>query len=85
MWRALFGLLLVLLLGCGKSHSPAQSLKPADVPSPVLKAAKERLPEVSFHKAWRSPGGSYGLRGKSKQGKLRTIQVSPEGKVIEVE
>ena len=78
-------LTLVLLAGCGKGGTQAESLAPAQLPEPVLKAARETLPGVSFHKAWKGPGGIYGLRGKSKQGKTRTLEITPAGKVVKIE
>lgn len=78
-------LALVLLTGCGKGDQAAESLTPDRVPEPVLRAAREKLPGVSFRKAWKGPGGTYGLRGKTKQGKTRTVEVSPAGEVLKVD
>ncbi len=52
------------------------------LPVPV---AKEKLPGVTFDAAYREPNGSYELRGKDKTGKVREIDIKPDGTVEEVD
>jgi hypothetical protein len=54
------------------------------VPETVMKTAQEKLPDVKFETAWKE-GEAYEVRGKSKDGKVRDVRVSPEGKVLEVD
>ena len=78
-------LLLVSLLGCGESHSKDANVPIEQVPEPVMKMAKDKLPGVNFEQAWKTRNGNYEVRGKAKDGKVRDIQVTPSGEVIEVD
>lgn len=78
-------LLLTLAVG-GCSDTPKGENVPLDqVPGPVMKAAKEKLPGVTFEQAWKTPNGNYEVRGKAKNGKVRDIQAKPDGTVVEVD
>ena len=80
------GLMLLLLLsGCGEDHSQSANVPIEQVPAPVIKVAKEKLPGVDFEQAWKTRNGNYEVRGKAKDGKVRDIQVTPGGEVIEVD
>ena len=82
--RTLLALILCLaLIGCGDSKTETIPLK--DVPEPAMKAAKEKLSDVTFEQAWKTKGGNYEIRGKTKTGKVRDVQVTPEGKIVEVD
>ena len=80
-------LLLALVCGCGgEKRATGKVPVPFDqVPEAVLKAAKEKLPDVQFNKAMRKPDGVYEIQGKNKQGKVREVEVSPSGEVVGVE
>ncbi len=43
------------------------------------------LPDVTFDSAWRKASGSYEFRGKAKNGKVREIDIRPDGTVEEIE
>lgn len=80
------GLIFLLLLsGCGEDHSQSANVPIEQVPDPVVKVAKEKLPGVNFEQAWKTRNGNYEVRGKTKDGKVRDIQVTPGGEVIEVD
>ena len=58
------------------------------VPEAVMKVAKEKLPGVKFDTAWKEKDGDktvYEVRGKSSDGKIRDIKISPDGSVLEVD
>ena len=55
-----------------------------EVPETVMKSAAEKLPDVKFDTAWKE-GDDYEVRGKTKDGKVRDVRVSPDGKVLEVD
>ncbi len=50
-----------------------------------MKVAKDELPGVKFEQAWKTPGGNFEVRGKGQNGKVRDIQVKPDGEVVEVD
>ena len=78
-------LALVFVFGCGEKTPKGENVELDKVPEPVMKAAKEKLPDVKFDQAWKTPNGNYEVRGKAKNGKVRDIQVKPDGTVVEVD
>jgi len=76
--------LAVLLVGCGGT-SKVENVDLDKVPEPAMKAAREKLPDVKFEQAWKTPNGNYEIRGKARNGKVRDIQVKPNGEVVEVD
>ena len=80
----LVGLSAVVMTGCGGAKGQKTAMELKDVPPDILKVAKEKLPGVAFDAAWREPNGSYELRGKDKSGKVREIDIKPDGTVEEV-
>jgi hypothetical protein len=84
--RATLGaLLLALVLGCG-DNQPKSVVVPLDeVPAHLVKKAKETLPNVKFDHARKLANGNYEVRGKQKDGKVREVEMTPDGKVIEIE
>lgn len=87
MRKLVMMLALLFVVGCGGcSDKPKGENVPLDkVPEPVMKVAKEKLPDVKFEQAWKTPNGNYEVRGKGKNGKVRDIQVKPDGEVVEVD
>jgi hypothetical protein len=77
--------LLLLLLAVACSGKKAENVPLNQVPDKVMKSAKEKLPDVKFDQAWKTANGNYEVRGKEKSGKVRDVQVTPEGKVVEVD
>lgn len=83
-------LLLILGLwaaaGCGERKIEKKEPITLDqVPANVLKVAKEKLPDVKFERALRKPNGDYEVIGKTRSGKVREIDVKPDGTVTEIE
>jgi hypothetical protein len=77
--------LLAMALGCG-ANSPKNVAVPLDeVPPAMLERAKQELPDVKFDTAWRLPSGNYELRGKNKRGKIREVEFSSGGEIVEIE
>lgn len=74
-----------LIAGCDEGTPSGENVPLNQVPEPVMKVAKDKLPGVSFEQAWKTPGGNYEVRGKAKNGKVRDIQVKANGEVVEVD
>lgn len=85
MRAAVVMLALLFVVGCGEKTSKGENVELDKVPEPVMKVAKEKLPDVKFEQAWKTPNGNYEVRGKAKNGKVRDIQVKPDGTVVEVD
>jgi hypothetical protein len=73
--------LLLALAGCSKPKVDKSPLKMEDVPADIQKIAKDKHPDVNFTEAYKE-GPNYELRGKNKQGKIKEIDITPDGKVV---
>jgi hypothetical protein len=78
-------LLLALVIGCGDNGSKAVIVPLDQVPEPLLKTAKAKLPAVKFSHANKLPNGNYEIRGTMKNGKVREVELAPSGQVVEIE
>lgn len=79
---------VLMLSGCGEVFEKTEMVPIDKVPESVMTIAQEKLPGVKFDTAWTEKEGDkivYEVRGKSKDGKMRDIKVSPEGDVLEVD
>jgi hypothetical protein len=87
MMRSLL-LILVLVAGCAKQEGEKAEkvMVPIEkVPENLVKIAQEKLPEVKFDHARILPNGDYEIRGKGKNGKIREVELKPDGKLVEIE
>jgi hypothetical protein len=75
----------VSAIGCGEGSGKAVSVPLDQVPEALLKTAKQTLPEVKFDHARKLPNGNYEIRGKAANGKVREVELSPSGEVVEIE
>ncbi len=71
--------------GCGESKQEITSLRLEDVPPDLMKIAKEQLPGVAFDTVWKKPSGTFEIRGRAKNGKIREVDIRPDGTIEEVE
>ena len=81
---------LCLACGCSKGEKPTSPdiISLEQVPEVVMKAAKEKLPDVKFDSAWKAKEDGqevYEIRGKTSAGKVFEVEVSPDGTVVGVE
>lgn len=81
----IIGLSALALTGCGEKKSGKTPMELKDVPPEIMKVAKEKLPGVTFDAAYKEANGSYEIRGKDKTGKVREIDIKPDGTVEEVQ
>jgi len=85
MRKTVFVFALACLIGCSDRRKDDVAVPLDQLPEPVTKVAKEKLPDVTFEHAWKTRDGNYEVRGKTKSGKVRDLQVSPSGEVVEVD
>jgi hypothetical protein len=86
-------MIAVLTTGCGDNDDDdagfAKVPLPMDqVPEVVLKTAKAAAPDLTFYAAFKDKfegQDSIELKGKTKNGKIREIEVSPQGKLLGTE
>lgn len=84
MIRFVLCVLVCFLCGCESKQTP--KIIPMDeVPPAVMQKAKEALPEVKFDSAVRKSDGGLEIRGRDPQGKIRDVDFSAKGEVIEIE
>lgn len=79
------GLMALALAGCGEKAGKKTAMEMKDIPPEIMKVAKEKLPGITFDAAYREANGSYELRGKDKSGKVREIDIKPDGTVEELQ
>jgi hypothetical protein len=79
-----FILLACLIGGCGSQAR--EKLVPLDaVPAAVLETARQKLPDVEFEQALKRSDDRYEVRGKDKRGKVRNVNLTAAGEVLEIE
>jgi hypothetical protein len=74
--------------GCSEQAERPEMLTLDRVPAQVKEAAARTLPQVNFDSAWKAKidgQEAYEVRGKEKGGKIREVEVTPDGKVLAVE
>ncbi len=81
--------LAILACGCGSKVSPKNEFVPVSEIAPELKQVAEKtLPNVKFESARKLKVNGedvFEIRGKMPNGKIREVEVSASGKVVEVE
>jgi hypothetical protein len=79
---SLFAVCFCLAWGCAKDEKPQspEIVSLEQVPGVVMKAARERLPNVKFDSAWKAREHGqdvYEVRGKTSAGKVFEVEVTP--------
>jgi hypothetical protein len=83
---AIGGGVVALVIGhAAYNESKAIVVPLEDVPEPFVQKARETLPDIRFDHARKLPNGNYEIRGKTKNGKVREVELSPSGEVVEIE
>jgi len=86
MARNIWSLVLVGLLGCGSAgEGPKVQVKMEEVPAAAMKTAKEKVPGMTFTEAFIKKDGTYEIRGKTKMGKVREVEVKADGTFVDLE
>lgn len=80
-----FAVLSLALAGCEGKIEKTEIVPLDKVPAVAMKAAEAKLPDVKFESAWKTKNGNYEIRGKGAGGKVRDLQVTEAGKVVEVD
>jgi len=79
-------MMLSILIGCGSiGEGPKVQVKMEEVPPAALKTAQDKLPGMVFTEAFLKKDGTYEVRGKTKTGKVREVEVKADGTFVELE
>jgi uncharacterized membrane protein YkoI len=77
-----------VLKSCSEKGENDVSMPLDKVPPSIMKVAEEKLPGVKFDSAYKETKDGkdvYELRGKTKEGKIRDVEVTADGKVLQVD
>ena len=80
-----FCVLGLIIWGCNPKQALVTTIRIEDVPPNLMEIAREKLPDVTFDTAWKKSSGTFEIRGKAKNGKIREVDIRPDGTVEEVE
>lgn len=86
---SLVAVLLLAALGCdADEHEDARPVPIDQVPPKLMEVARKQLPNLKFDRAFKidvKGKDVYEIRGKDSRGKIREVEVSQDGELIEVE
>ena len=86
--QGLMAILMLALWGCGEDVERAEPVPLAKLPAGSMEAAAKALPGVKFDRARKAKFNgqdAYEIIGKDKRGKIREVEVSTSGAILEVE
>jgi hypothetical protein len=79
---------LLAALGCGEEVVPLEPVPLDKLPAGAIETATKALPGITIERARKSKFNgqdAYELIGKDKRGKIREVELSTDGKVLEIE
>jgi len=79
---------LMIAAGCGEVGENDTPMPLDQVPPSIMKVARDKFPEVKFDSAYKETKDGkevFEVRGKSKDGKIREVEVTADGKILEVD
>ena len=83
---ALFSLATLAACGCGAAPPPGKTtMRIEEVPPAFMETARRELPGVEFNEVWVKKDGTLEIRGRAKNGKVREVEIRPDGSVEEIE
>jgi hypothetical protein len=85
---ALMACLLMTAWGCGEEIIRLETVPLDKLPPGSMEAATKALPEVKFSEARKAKFNgrdAFEIRGKDKRGKIREVEVSTSGQILEIE
>ena len=78
----------LILTGCESSPTADQIIPIAEVPPDLMAKARKELPGVTFDTVSKlkvNGADAYEIRGKNNRGKIREIELSTTGEILEIE
>ena len=80
--------LLLVVSACGTRQAVKEAVRLEDLAPNIIEVAQQTLPQVKFSSARKikiNGEDVFEIRGKMPNGKIREVEVSAAGKVVEVE
>jgi hypothetical protein len=80
--------LFVAISGCGEQAEREKTVALEQIPAEAMAAATKALPDIKFERAQiiKVDGKEvYEIRGKNKSGKIKEVEVTASGEVVEIE
>jgi len=71
--------------GCGGAKPAPKTMRIEEVPAAFMETARRELPGVAFDEVWVKKDGTLEIRGKAANGKVREVEIRPDGSVEEIE
>ena len=87
-WKTMLAAVALAAVGCGEEVETFEAVPLDKLPAGSLEAAAKAVPDVKFDRARRAKFNgqdAFEILGKDKRGKTREVEVSTDGKVLEVE
>jgi hypothetical protein len=81
-------LMVLFAVGCGGTPATKEFVPIAEIEPSLVKVAEKALPTVKFESARKIKVNGedvFEMRGKMPNGKIREVEVSTSGKVVEIE
>ncbi len=81
-------LLSLIALGCGGRPQSDQLVPIETVPPVAMEAARKELPGIKFDTVYKMKvdgKDAFEIRGKDSRGKVREVEVSTTGEILEIE
>ncbi len=75
-------------LGCGAKPAPTTVVPLEEIAPDLLEAAQKALPNVKFQSARKVDANgqpAFEIRGTQSSGKVREVEISTSGEVLEIE
>ena len=86
--KGLMTILLLAVWGCGEQVERLAPVPLDQLPPGSMDAATQALPDVKFDRARKAKFNgldAYEIIGKDKRGKIREVEVSTSGQLLEIE
>ena len=81
-------IVVLLACGCGDEMAPMEPVPLDKLPAGSMEAATKALPDVKFDRARKAKFNgqdAFEIIGKDKRGKVREVEVSTSGAVLDIE
>jgi hypothetical protein len=79
---------MAVALGCESQPKSDEIVPIEEVPPKILEVARKALPDYKFETVYKMKvdgKDAYEVRGKNKSGKIREVEVSATGEVLQIE